>query len=90
MKSSKTRFVSTETLSIQSEKNIGKLNDWRKLNCWWIETAYLTSAEAKYHNKILKDVFIIFAMEGAGKIKAINKDNKILEIQKTNATNTGL
>ena len=29
-------------------------------------------------------------MEGVGKIKAINKDNKILEIQKTNATNTGL
>ena len=29
-------------------------------------------------------------MEGVGKIKAINKDDKILEIQKTNAINTGL
>ena len=29
-------------------------------------------------------------MEGVGKIKAINKDDKIWEIQKTNATSTGL
>ena len=90
MKSSNTRFAATETLSIQGEKDIGRLNDWQKRNCWWIETAYLTSAEAKYHNKALKDVFILFAMKGVGKIRAINKDKKILEIRKTNSPNTGM
>ena len=28
-------------------------------------------------------------MDGVGKIKAINKDNKILEISKTNSSKTG-
>ena len=72
------------------EKNIGKLNDWWKRNCWWIETACLTLAEAKHHKKTVKDVFIIFAMEGVGKIKAVNKDNNILEIWKTNSSNIGM